>query len=623
MKRNIYILLLIIISQTLLAQKNTVIKANKLFAERAYVEAAQLYQKLGSKQEILQNLGDCYYFNNEMSFAETPYANLIFKYKDSVKPEYYFKYANVLNALNDTKRADKMMSKYKGYLVDTQKFKEHLNSIIPYNYTIKKLSKNASGDFGISIFEDKVVYASLRNSTNPVYRWNQKPYLDLYQATLSNNGELENIKSLSKTINTKTHESSAVFSKDKKTMYFNRTNNQRVKVGNELYGSVKIYRAQLENNEWTNISETSFSSDQFSTQHPALSLDEKRLYFSSDRPGSYGSFDLYYVQINDDGTYGEAVNLGKNVNTKEREQFPFVDEDNTLYFASARNTAKKTYGYNDEPYLDLYYATRNADGTYSKPMEVNGVNTKFHDGPATLSADGNTMYFSSETFKDGQFDKDKSKKLKYGKVGLFKATKEGDKWTNIKALPFNNKAYNVGNPSLSKDGKTLYFSSDMPGGIGGSDIWKVAINGDNDYGTPENLGNKINTEGRENFPFITDENKLYFSSEGRQGFGGLDVFVVDLNAGTEVKNVGMPVNSEKDDFAFSFNTVNKVGFFSSNRGGQDDIYAAIPVCGLQINATAKNAKTGELLSGASVAILDEKNNLIETKIIGCNEKNVF
>lgn len=302
-----------------------------------------------------------------------------------------------------------------------------------------------------------------------------------------------------------------------------------------------------------------------------------------------------------------------DINSDKSDFAAVLTNDNTLYFASARNTAKKTYGYNDEPYLDLYYATRNADGTYSKPMEVNGVNTKFHDGPATLSADGNTMYFSSETFKDGQFDKDKSKKLKYGKVGLFKATKEGDKWTNIKALPFNNKDYNVGNPSLSKDGKTLYFSSDMPGGIGGSDIWKVAVNGDNDYGTPENLGNKINTEGRENFPFITDENKLYFSSEGRQGFGGLDVYVVDLNAGMEVKNVGMPVNSEKDDFAFSFNTVNKVGFFSSNRGGQDDIYAAIPVCGLQINATAKNAKTGELLSGASVAILDEKNNVIETK----------
>lgn len=302
-----------------------------------------------------------------------------------------------------------------------------------------------------------------------------------------------------------------------------------------------------------------------------------------------------------------------DVNSDKSDFGAVLTNDNTLYFASARNKSRKTYGYNDEPYLDMYYATRNADGTYSKAEEVSGVNTKFHDGPATFSADGNTMYFSSETFKEGQFDKDKSKKLKYGKVGLFKATKSDGKWTNVQALPFNNKDYNVGNPSLSKDGKTLYFSSDMPGGIGGSDIWKVAIEGENAYGTPENLGNAINTEGRENFPFITDENKLYFSSDGRQGLGGLDVYVLDLNQGTAVKNVGMPVNSEKDDFAFSFNVQNKIGFFSSNRGGQDDIYAAVPVCGLQINATAKNAKTGELLSGASVAILDEKNNLIETK----------
>lgn len=288
-----------------------------------------------------------------------------------------------------------------------------------------------------------------------------------------------------------------------------------------------------------------------------------------------------------------------------------LSQDNTLYFASARNTSRKNYGYNDEPYLDLYKATRNADGTFSQPTEVEGTNSKWHDGPAVVSPDGTTMYFASETFRDQVFDKDKQKKLKYGKVGLFKATLTDGKWGNIQPLPFNNKDYNVGNPSLSKDGKTLYFSSDMPGGVGQSDIWRVSVNG-NDYGTPENLTG-INTEGRENFPFITDENKLYFSSDARQGFGGLDVFVADLNQGMEVKNVGKPVNSEKDDFAFSYSVQHKTGFFSSNRGGQDDIFMAIPVCGVQLNTTTKNAKTGELLTGASVAILDEKNNVIQTK----------
>ncbi|KGO90904.1 cell envelope biogenesis protein OmpA, partial [Flavobacterium enshiense DK69] len=112
-----------------------------------------------------------------------------------------------------------------------------------------------------------------------------------------------------------------------------------------------------------------------------------------------------------------------------------------------------------------------------KPTEVEGMNSKWHDGPAAISEDGNTMYFASETFRDKIFDKSKEKKIKYGKVGLFRATKADGKWGNVQALPFNNKDYQVGNPSLSKDGKTLYFSSDMPGTMGGADIWKVAITG--------------------------------------------------------------------------------------------------------------------------------------------------
>lgn len=312
-----------------------------------------------------------------------------------------------------------------------------------------------------------------------------------------------------------------------------------------------------------------------------------------------------------------------DINSDKSDFGAVLANDNTLYFASARNTSRKSYGWNDEPYLDLYKTTRNADGTFSKPTEAEGMNSKWHDGPAAVSADGNTMYFSSETFRDKIFDKDKEKKVKFGNVGLFKATKTDGKWGNIQALPFNNKDYNVGNPSLSKDGKTLYFSSNMPGTLGGSDIWKVEITGDNTYGTPQNLGNTINTEGRENFPFLSDDNKLYFSSDSRQGFGGLDVFVVDLEKGTEVKNVGKPVNSEKDDFAFTFHKDQNIGFFSSNRGGQDDIYAAIPVCGVQLNTTVKNAKTGEILSGAAVAILDDRNNVIETKTTATDGKATY
>ena len=290
-----------------------------------------------------------------------------------------------------------------------------------------------------------------------------------------------------------------------------------------------------------------------------------------------------------------------------------LTNDNEVYFASARNESRKTYGWNEEPFLDLYKAIYNANGTLSEATLVEGINTKWHDGPATISADGNTMYYASESYNDNLYEKDKVNKLKYSQVNLYKATKVDGKWSNIKALPFNSKEYSTSNPSLSKDGKTLYFSSNMPGSKGGIDIWKVAVNGD-EYGTPQNAGDKVNTEGNESFPFISDENVLFFSSDGKQGFGGLDVFQVDLNKNSEAKNVGTPVNSEKDDFAFTYNVNKKVGFFSSNRAGVDNIYKADPVCGVLVLSNVKSSKNGNVLADAKVVLLDKANKVVSTKM---------
>ncbi|THF47717.1 cell envelope biogenesis protein OmpA [Flavobacterium supellecticarium] len=255
----------------------------------------------------------------------------------------------------------------------------------------------------------------------------------------------------------------------------------------------------------------------------------------------------------------------------------FLSSDNILYFASARNTSRKIYGWNNEPFLDLYAVVYNANGTFSEPVLVDNINSKYHDGPATISADGNTMYFASESFKKRLFHRNKVKKIKQGQVNLFKATKIDGKWGDIKSLPFNSKDYSTSNPSLSKDGKTLYFSSNMPGSVGGVDIWKVAINPDGTYGKPQNLGKTINTKGNESFPFVTDDHKLFFASNGHQGFGGLDVYCVDLVGEMKVHNLGKPVNSAKDDFAFSFNKAKNIGFVSSNRHGSDNIYSIIPL----------------------------------------------
>ena len=302
-----------------------------------------------------------------------------------------------------------------------------------------------------------------------------------------------------------------------------------------------------------------------------------------------------------------------NINS-DKSDFGAVRYDDVVYFASARNQANKNYGWNDEPYLDIYQTFISPDGTYSQPSPITELNSKFHEGPLTMSKDRSAVYFSSESFNEKLYEKDKSKRLKYGQVGLYKAVKINGKWAEITPLPFNSKSYSTSNPSLSKDDNTLYFSSNMPGSVGGYDIWKVNINSNGTYGKPENLGNKINTPGDEGFPFVADDGVLYFASNGLTGFGGLDVFLADLNTNSTPINLGKPVNSEKDDFAFSFNKEKNGGYLSSNRSGEDNIYASVPVCQAQIATVVKNAKTGALLANARVVILDDKNNVLETKI---------
>ncbi|MDI1316781.1 OmpA family protein [Flavobacterium sp.] len=314
----------------------------------------------------------------------------------------------------------------------------------------------------------------------------------------------------------------------------------------------------------------------------------------------------------------KLYNVTSSDMSSDKSDFGAILYDNTLYFASARNGARKTYGWTDEPYLDIYKADYNSDGTITNAVPVRDLNSKWHDGPITISADGNTAYFASESYKEKESEKDKKANAKFSQVYLFKTTKNGDKWGNVIEVTFNDKTFSNSNPSLTRDGKTLYFSSDRPGSVGGVDIWKVAINDDGTYGEPQNLGSKVNTEGNESFPFISDDGKiLFFASSGKQGFGGLDVFQIDL-AGGEANNLGKPVNTEKDDFAFTFNSIKGVGFLSSNRNGNDDIFAVAPICGVDVMIVVTNAKTGAILSNASVSILDDKKNVIATEMSNAN-----
>jgi outer membrane protein OmpA-like peptidoglycan-associated protein/tetratricopeptide (TPR) repeat protein len=284
-------------------------------------------------------------------------------------------------------------------------------------------------------------------------------------------------------------------------------------------------------------------------------------------------------------------------------------KDNAIYFVSARNTARKSYEWNNQPFLDLYKVDYSNGSVSGQPTAVASLNTKFHEGAVTISTDGNTLYFSRESFFENEFEKTTDKKSKLGKMFIYKAIKDGDKWIDISSVNLNNKAYNTSSPSLTKDGKTLYFISDRPGSLGKTDVWKAAVNEDGSFGTPENLGPNVNTEGNELSAFIADDNTLYFASNGKQGLGGLDVFAYDTTTGNEAINLGKPVNSEKDDFGFTFNQAQNVAFMSSNRDGgtgDDDVYLATPVCNLSLMVTVRDANSGAMVSDASITMLDEK-----------------
>ncbi|NRD24693.1 OmpA family protein [Winogradskyella litoriviva] len=314
-------------------------KAESLFENRAYVEAAEIYANLPKTATNLEKLGDCYYYNTEFENAYKAYKQ-VFDLKDSAKlsEDFYFKYFDVLKGTKKYEEADDITTNYLNNPFDTRSFKSLLKRIIPYEYELYNLTSDVGGSsFGVGINGDKIVFASTKNIKNPNYQWNGKPYLDLYEAKVSfgDTITLDSVKPLSKKINTiKQHESNAVFTKDGKTMYFSRNHKKRIDLDSTKIAVVSIFRAELVDDEWTNVKAVSFSSNEYSTMHPALNEDETKLYFSSDMPSSLGSFDIFYVDILGPNAFGEPTNLGSNINTNRREQFPFIAKDSTLYFAS-------------------------------------------------------------------------------------------------------------------------------------------------------------------------------------------------------------------------------------------------------------------------------------------------
>lgn len=390
MKKQIYILAsLLLVSGISLAQKGNTKRANKLFEMRAYTQAAELYETKDRNQEVLQNLADSYYYNTSHQKAIKTYRELFVEYGDSIDIEYHFRFAQALKGIENYKEADKHLSTYYNKPVNTNAFIETTTRTTPHNFELKQVvNENSSSDFGLAFYGyDKVTFASARNTESPIYTWNDLPYLDLYSATITSQNVLENVVPFSDAINTDSHESNAVFTKDGKTMYFNRTNGTRKKTEEERIAHIKIHKAELVDGVWTNVTALPFTSNSYSTEHPALSKDGKTLYFSSDMPGTLGSFDIYKVAINDDGTFGEPENLGPIINTKHREQFPFISEYNVLYFSSIGHE-----GYGG---LDIFRSNMVNDG-FDKPVNLGStINSSLDDFAYVVREKTNMGYLSS------------------------------------------------------------------------------------------------------------------------------------------------------------------------------------------------------------------------------------
>ena len=326
-----------------------------------------------------------------------------------------------------------------------------------------------------------------------------------------------------------------------------------------------------------------------------------------------------YEQLQKDKGQFKLTNLDIN---SEQQDFGTAYYKNQIVFASSREGTKsilRRWNWNELPYLDTYIADKDGVQLTSLNRFSKKVNKKFHEGPVAFTTDGNMMIFTRNNY--GEKAVDKVTRLK-----LFTSRLEDGKWTSPEPLPYNSADYSVGHATISADGKVIYFASDMPGGKGGVDIYKATINEDGSFGEAINMGDEINSEGNELFPFIHPSNEMiFFSSDGKVGLGGLDVFVGQIKENAtigKVMNVGAPVNTNRDDFSFVLDADQKTGFLSSNREGgkgDDDIYAVDMLKPFTFGKTIKGVakgKKGEILVDAIIKLYDSEGTEIESVTTG-------
>lgn len=304
-----------------------------------------------------------------------------------------------------------------------------------------------------------------------------------------------------------------------------------------------------------------------------------------------------------------TINKLKGINTKY-DDFGPVYYNNGLIFVSSgqgQSSSKENYHWDGFPYLDLYFVPLSSENSFGVATPLKGeINTKVHEGPATFIGN-TTILFTRNNFLNNKANKANDSKVK---LSLYQASLIGGEWKNIIPFQFNNANYSVGHGAYNRAGDTLYFVSDMPGGFGQTDIYFTHMTATG-WSQPQNMGDEINTDGAEMFPYVADDGTLYYSSDGLPGFGGLDIYFskpYKADKWSAPVNIGFPLNGSTDDFGMAINTEGNRGYFSSNRvGGEggDDIYEfrinkVKDECTQKVEGKVIDETTGQVVPGVVV-----------------------
>ncbi|MBL0736950.1 OmpA family protein [Flavobacterium sp. GN10] len=402
--KKLLVIIFVFSIQFINAQDQELIRAKRFFDKTYYSEAIILYQKLADErpsQEVIKNLADSYFYTNDLVKAQRYYRLLVSNYSNNLDREYYFRYAQTLKATNREEDANANLKEYyakSSNSEDPVNFEKELKTLenvtaIGKRFEIKNLPINTpNSEFGAVKYKENLVFAGVKLKPglfDKKFKWDNETYLNLVSIPLKNINSADSIVHyFAKELKTGMHESNAIFTKDGKTMYFTRNNskNGKKKKDEKKISNLQIFKAEWVEGKWTNVTSLPFNSPNYSVEHPALSADEKILYFASDMPGSLGSFDIYSVNINK-GAFDTPKNLGSEINTDKREQFPFASADNKLYFSSDGHL-----GYGS---LDVFVSEINGND-YSKPVNVGlPLNSNLDDFAFNIDSNTKEGFFAS------------------------------------------------------------------------------------------------------------------------------------------------------------------------------------------------------------------------------------